>query len=256
MVAALLCRNSVPHMSALTGKEAGALGFLHSAGVALEAPAGAAGDDEQQSAAGDSSSQPGPAAGPQAGADTQMPGAGDQPQAAADPGTGRQEAAAAQSALPADGGLAAAAAGHPASGAGETADELQPQSAADQAAAQQLMKEEVSRGSTAHQWRPWGIMPRGLACMRNSQVMPVVVMWVAVLYDRPPRQPSRHSCRWQRSQPRSRRRGQSLLQLSMGWWPCHKILTRCGATPLLQWLPCMAFVGSASDSREHRCAQL
>lgn len=52
--------------------------------------------------------------------------------------------------MPLDAGLtleapaAAAAAGHPASGAAETAGELQPQSAADRAAAEQLMQEEVT----------------------------------------------------------------------------------------------------------------
>lgn len=46
-----------------------------------------------------------------------------------------------------DGALAAAAAWRPAAGAGEMADELQPPSAADLAAAEQLMKEEVSRCS-------------------------------------------------------------------------------------------------------------
>jgi hypothetical protein len=137
------------HIQALNEEEAQSCGLPRAAGLALEAPAGLASDsNQQQSAAETDSKQRSTSAEPQ-------PGAGDQPREAAEQAAGQQEAAAAQGVV-SDGGLAAAAAGHPVAGAGETADELQPQSAADQAAAEQLMKEEVSRGGAALQEYPSG----------------------------------------------------------------------------------------------------
>lgn len=210
------------HIKALDEEEAQSYGLLRSAGLALEAPAGLASDgNQQQSAAEGSSEQQVTYAEPQ-------PGAGDQPQEAAKQAAGQQEAAAAQSLQPADDGLAAAAAGHPASGAGETAGELQPQSAADQAAAQQLMREEVSRGGAALQ----GYLSGSGRLHSCVHVVPEVTRAV-VLCDRLPRRPSRHSCRWQRSSARGRRQGQSPpLQLLMSWWPCHRTLRRCAPGPV------------------------
>ena len=216
-------------MKALNEEQAQAYGLLHSAGLALETPAGLASDgNQQQSPAEGSSKQQNIAAEPQTGAESQHPGAGDQPKAVADQTAGQQEAAAAQGVVPADSGLAAAAAGHPAAGAGETADELQPQSAADQAAAEQLMKEEVSSRITARE----RCFCFGIPACTLLRVVAGVTRAV-VLCDRPPRRPSRHSCRWQRSPACSRRRGQRLpLQLLMSWWPCHRTLRRCGLQPL------------------------